>query len=396
MSHVMPQNGVNAALSVPIEKNRQHPKSSVDTVDSPPADVTPSSSTAPCASPPHQPATNICQSLNLKSEAERLKTYEKWSIVFMDPHALSAAGFYYTNQGDVVQCVFCGVQVGQWEEGDAPFTDHQRWAPSCGFVRGMPVGNIPINSDGHPETQESRSYDVCGPFLEFRPNSGPERAVSRGLYHNLLTPEELQKYGINQSHGPMHPSYNTYDSRVRSYENWPRSLKQKPDKLSEAGFYYTGNGDQTVCFHCGGGLKDWGETDDPWVEHAAWFPKCVYVVLNKGRESIRECHRPKESDVRVQDLKNLLGDLQKTEASSSSSSSSSKEPSLKASTVQANGSHGKVIDDARVCQICYVEERGVLFLPCGHLVACVKCAPSLSTCAVCRQPFTGTVRAFLS
>ena len=59
-------------------------------------------------------------------------------------------------------------------------------------------------------------------------------------------------------------------------------------------------------------------------------------------------------------------------------------------------SEEKVIDDARVCQICFQEERGVLFLPCGHLVACVKCAPSLSTCAVCRQPFSGTVRAFLS
>ncbi|KDR09161.1 baculoviral IAP repeat-containing protein 3-like [Zootermopsis nevadensis] len=392
MSHVMSPNGVNAALPVPVEKNRPQ---LISSVDSPPADVTPSSSTAPCSSLPQHPVIKMWASLNMKSEADRLKTYEKWPVLFMDPHALSAAGFYYTKRDDMVECAFCGVLVGRWEEGDDPFTDHQRWSPSCGFVRGFPVGNIPINSDGHPETQGSRSYDVCGPFLEFRPNSGSERAVSSGVHNNLLTPEELQKHGINQSHGPMHPSYNTYDSRVRSYENWPRSLKQKPDKLSDAGFYYTGKGDQTVCFHCGGGLKDWEEMDDPWVEHAVWFPKCVYVVLNKGREFIQECRKPKEADAPVQDLKNLLGDLQKPEASSSSSSSS-KEPSLKASTVQAENSDEKVIDDARVCQICYEEERGVLFLPCGHLVACVKCAPSLSTCAVCRQRFTGTVRAFLS
>ncbi|KDR11282.1 Apoptosis 1 inhibitor [Zootermopsis nevadensis] len=107
-----------------------------------------------------------------------------------------------------LQCAFCGVQVGHWEERDDPFTDHQRWAPFCGFVRGLPVGNIPINSDGHPEKQESRDY-VCGPSLEFRPNSGSEQAVSSGVHHNLLTPEELQKHGINQSCGPMHPSHNT-------------------------------------------------------------------------------------------------------------------------------------------------------------------------------------------
>lgn len=71
-------------------------------------------------------------------------------------------------------------------------------------------------------------------------------------------------------------------------------------------------------------------------------------------------------------------------------------PQALVSTPQENGSEEKAIDDARVCQICFMEERGVVFLPCGHLVACVKCAPSLSTCAVCRQPFTGTVRVFLS
>lgn len=56
----------------------------------------------------------------------------------------------------------------------------------------------------------------------------------------------------------------------------------------------------------------------------------------------------------------------------------------------------KRVDDSRLCKICFTEELGVVFLPCGHMVACVKCAPSLTTCAVCRQPFTMTVRAFIS
>jgi hypothetical protein len=98
---------------------------------------------------------------------------------------MAAAGFYYMNEGDVVQCAFCGVEVGRWEEGDDPFTDHQRWAPSCGFIRGLPVGNVPIKSDGQPETPESHSYDVCGPFLEFRPNSGSERSALHCLHFML-------------------------------------------------------------------------------------------------------------------------------------------------------------------------------------------------------------------
>lgn len=54
------------------------------------------------------------------------------------------------------------------------------------------------------------------------------------------------------------------------------------------------------------------------------------------------------------------------------------------------------VDDARMCKICYNEELGVVFLPCGHMVACVKCAPGMTTCAVCREPVTMTVRAFFS
>lgn len=54
------------------------------------------------------------------------------------------------------------------------------------------------------------------------------------------------------------------------------------------------------------------------------------------------------------------------------------------------------IDDARICKICYSEELGVVFIPCGHMVACVKCAPGMTVCAVCRKPVTMNVRAFLS
>jgi hypothetical protein len=43
-----------------------------------------------------------------------------------------------------------------------------------------------------------------------------------------------------------------------------------------------GRNDITVCFQCGGALKDWKDTDDPWSEHAVWFPTCLYVNHIKG------------------------------------------------------------------------------------------------------------------
>lgn len=56
----------------------------------------------------------------------------------------------------------------------------------------------------------------------------------------------------------------------------------------------------------------------------------------------------------------------------------------------------KPVDDARMCKICYGEELGAVFLPCGHIVACVKCAQGMVNCALCRQPVTMTIRTFLS
>lgn len=48
------------------------------------------------------------------------------------------------------------------------------------------------------------------------------------------------------------------------------------------------------------------------------------------------------------------------------------------------------------CKICMAEEVGVVFLPCGHLMSCVMCAPAMDTCPLCRQQIRGRVRTFLS
>ena len=100
----------------------------------------------PPAPPPQQHRKRVLQRLNLKSEADRRKTYEGWPVPFMDINHLSAAGFYFTNQADVVRCAFCGVEMGYWEEGDDAFKDHDEWSPSCEFIKGLSVGNIPIGS----------------------------------------------------------------------------------------------------------------------------------------------------------------------------------------------------------------------------------------------------------
>jgi len=323
-------------------------------------------------------------------ERERLKSFENWPVSFLSPSVMAAAGFYFLKREDVVRCAFCGVEVGCWVEGDDPMHDHERWSPSCRFVRKLPVGNVPITSgttnnanNNARDAPKENGYDTCG-RIEFRPDCGVN--INAVKDNKPLPP--LEKLGIHKSRAPSFPNYATQEARLRSYEMWPIALKLKPNTLSEAGFFYTGKGDQTICFHCGGGLKDWEESDEPWVEHARWFSKCNFVLLVKGKDFVDEVCGRKTTKGKSKSEENLS--QSSTECSKKEDSNSSKEVDVKKEEESGKSEH------TSLCKICYTDEVGVVFLPCGHLVACVKCALSLTTCAVCRQSVTATVRVFLS
>ena len=49
---------------------------------------------------------------------------------------------------------------------------------------------------------------------------------------------------------------------------------------------FTGVGDAVRCYHCGGGLRNWEQGDNPWREHAKWYSECPHVVLVKGQSFI--------------------------------------------------------------------------------------------------------------
>jgi len=57
---------------------------------------------------PQQYLSKDMKNLNMKSEAYRRLTFEKWPVAFIDKNNLAEAGFYYTDHSDVVCCEFCG------------------------------------------------------------------------------------------------------------------------------------------------------------------------------------------------------------------------------------------------------------------------------------------------
>lgn len=252
------------------------------------------------------------------------------------------------------------------------------------------------------------------------------------------------------------------------------------------------------CFYCDVGLRNWLVGDDPWVEHARWYPKCPFVVLVKGSTYIKEILERTQSTqqnqgitlsapsepMTIDDAMNsqpaqealqmglnagrvrlvmqrrlqLRGkpfartealvtavldeqfedeefdpdpetdgqiESQVTELLLSAVSSVHNDVQQQAttsysSTVLRSNVPANIItkppitepppklpastttegDERRLknveCKICMAEEMGVVFLPCGHLLSCVYCAPAITQCPMCRETIRGRVRTFLS
>lgn len=188
------------------------------------------------------------------------------------------------------------------------------------------------------------------------------------------------------------------ESRLRSFVEWPPSIKHKPEQLAAAGFYYNGKGDQTICFHCGLGLRDWADDDDPWEQHAKWSSKCNFLRSQKGTDFTAEVssrQKPVLTPEEVTDLhipyNNKIPSCSKTTSNNKFSASvtrKSKDVQTKEVTAKQNSNN--------LCKLCNLKEKCILFLPCRHIVVCEDCAPSLTTCSACNTALEATVKVAVS
>lgn len=218
--------------------------------------------------------------------------------------------------------------------------------------------------------------------------------------------------GVIPHTGPINPQYASLAARISSYKEWPPGLKQTPDTMAEAGLYYYGISDQVKCFYCDGGLKEWQAEDDPWVEHAGWFSECAFVRLVRGDEFVEESAKAVRNVV----VKNYFSKsyfntsfnvFQETRREKMKKTEQDKVSNGIKSDSGYNSSSSSVADDELLrtneklkeqmqCKVCMDRDVGVVFIPCGHLVTCTRCAPGLSKCAVCRKIIQSTVRVYMA
>lgn len=345
---------------------------------------------------------------DLAHEELRLMTFDAdWPHPFISPRILAKIGFYYTGPYDQVKCHFCKVNVRSWEIGDNEVNEHKRWSPQCPLLERCETANVPLKPTSELDKllppRSAAAFDECGStnqsaYFDRRPGSytethfpTPNNAQMIDIAQALasMSADDTEPYEFQAvRHGPEFPEYAIEMARLRSFAEWPKTMKQKPEQLSDAGFFYTQTGDRVLCFHCGGGLREW-ETDDlPWEQHVLWYEQCDYLRLIKGPDYIAAV---KEKFAKIHSGKSNAIE---------STSTSSQEESIGSSTAPSSDDDHQNADDelneTRMCKICYACEYNTAFFPCGHVIACAKCALSQTKCPMCRKPFECVMRIFLS
>uniref|UniRef100_A0A8B9FDQ1 RING-type E3 ubiquitin transferase n=1 Tax=Amazona collaria TaxID=241587 RepID=A0A8B9FDQ1_9PSIT len=284
------------------------------------------------------------------NEARRLRTFRLWPAGSpVCPRDLVKAGFFFVGPRDEVQCFCCGGILKNWEPGDCPVAEHLKFFPSCKFIRGEAIGN----QEMLPPQEAVDTVD--GQFLSLLPGMDSEEAA---------LPSE-----------PEYPAMVTEEARLLTFHSCPRHVAMLSEALARAGFFYTGRGDVVRCFYCNGLMRNWQFDSDPWWEHAKWFPGCEFLLRSKGRDYVSSVQ---------ESLSNTPFPVSQDFCVLVEESQLSTEEQLRS------------LQEEKMCKVCLDKDASVVFVPCGHLVACRECALNLRSCPICRADIQDRLRTFMS
>ncbi|KAE9528494.1 hypothetical protein AGLY_012065 [Aphis glycines] len=309
---------------------------------------------------------------DMKIYENRLKTYNKWPLKFITPDKLAKAGFYYTGIKDKVKCLYCSIDLEYWGKNDDPYIEHKLLSPHCQYFK---------------EKQDFNLYDH-------------KSDVMTAYVQNFLCSVGIVT-DTNMKVLSNYKSLTSFESRMKTFETFTKILNHEVRTFCKAGLFYIGERDRMICFCCNQGLMDWEVDDDPWVEHARWSPLCSYILLSKGKRFVEEVGGEVNYSLRInlEELnklftihRHLAVDSDTMRNLETSVESNTFPDFVEPVTIIRVNRQESSVPDSVVCKICFKEKLEVLFLPCRHVIACIQCAVTLDLCAICRQPFTLTMR----
>jgi len=205
--------------------------------------------------------------------------------------------------------------------------------------------------------------------------------------------------------GPLHKELASYEERLKTFQKlmWPVGLKQKPNMLAEAGFFYTGASDMVTCFYCNGGLQNWELCDTPFEEHAKYYPDCGFLNITMSPQYVKRFHNGKTNNNLAMHIVNQFKSVSDTIGKNNTRVSVSQDGEYHP---EKNGSKSlwrivldKILrrkpENNELCKICQENCLEIVFLPCSHLIGCSDCSVHLTKCPICRDHVKYFLRIFM-
>jgi baculoviral IAP repeat-containing protein 7/8 len=305
----------------------------------------------------------------MKNGTERLNSFKigNWPITFIKPIDLAEAGFFYLMTRDKVQCVFCRGVIEKWKCVDVPLIKHYRHFNKCPFIMEHDVGNIPIKDD--PMRGQNKTFSFGGVSLDMdtTPNNSEYTSTERNcsVICSPLKDNTLNEIiGLYPHFAPICKKYSMESLRIKSFtcpKQWPKEKITSSIKLAEAGFYFYGYSDFVKCFYCGINVGKWKKDHDPWSRHKLLNPVCNYINLNN--QNYDDYNSKNEDTITIE---------------------------------QKEDNSQYISNEILLCNICFKLPKCIVFVPCGHFIACSKCSPGFKDCPICREKIKMTIKAYIS
>nr|BBC70780.1 polyprotein [Enterovirus G] len=169
--------------------------------------------------------------------------------------------------------------------------------PKNGHEATIDIVSVPPTTGSYDEPNTVVSLTSGNGENHSRDSACPESSCQTHIDFLLRTGQVVDL--TNTTH-PRNSDMCDEETRLKSFSNWPHHVHLAPKRMASAGFYYTGVKDQVKCFCCEGKLVDWEPSDDPWEEHAKWYPGCEYLLEKGGQAFVNSVHltrSPVESSI---------------------------------------------------------------------------------------------------
>lgn len=75
----------------------------------------------------------VISTLYFEKYESRMESFQTWASD-ISAVSLCTAGFFYTQENDLVQCFSCHVKINEWKNDDIPFVEHLKFSNCCEFA----------------------------------------------------------------------------------------------------------------------------------------------------------------------------------------------------------------------------------------------------------------------